>query len=101
MGDSFKEVSCWSQSSSENIVFQVQEETWLYYQEIQGLILCERVCSKETISLIPELVFSSGPVRHIDVDVDFAVYYVFAKSKYWLHKFISSGGYYKWGAIIH
>ena len=37
-----KEVSCWSQCASSNMVFQVQEETWMDNQEIQGTILCKR-----------------------------------------------------------
>ena len=56
------------------MVFQVHEETWLYDQEIQGMILCDRGCLEETVSWTHELVFSSGKVGHSEVDVDFAVY---------------------------
>ena len=51
-------------------------------KEIQGMILCERVCIEETVSLNPELVFSNGTVGHSEIDVDFVVYSRFAESKY-------------------
>ena len=66
------------------MVFQVQEETWLDYQEIQGKISCERGCLEETFSWTPELILSNGPVGHSEFDVDFEVYYRFSESKYWL-----------------
>ena len=81
--------------------FQVQEETWLDNQEIQGTILCKRGYKEEIISLTPELIFSSGPVAHSEVDVDFAVYSRFAKSKYRLHKCLCSGRYSKWGTSLN
>ena len=56
------------------------------YEEIQGTKLCERECPEETIYWNLELVLASGPVVHGEVDVDFAVYYRFTESKYWLHK---------------
>ena len=43
------------------------------------MILCKRGYPEEIVSLTPELIFSSGPVGHSEVDVDFAVYYRFAK----------------------
>ena len=49
MGDFFKEVSFWSQFASRNMVFQVQEETWLENQEIQGMILCGRVYQEDIV----------------------------------------------------
>ena len=83
------------------MVLQVQEEIRLDYQEIQGTLLCERLCLEETISQNTEIVFSSGPVVHSEFDVDFAVYCKFAESNYLLHKCLCSGRYYKWGSIIH
>ena len=59
------------------MIFQVQEETWLEYQEIQVTVLCERGCPEETVSWTPELLFSSGPVGHIEVNVYFSVYSMF------------------------
>ena len=53
------------------MVFQVQEDTWLDYQDIEGTILCERGCPEETVSWTPKLVSSSGTVSHSEVDVDF------------------------------
>ena len=50
MKDYFKEVSCWLQYASRNMVFQVQEEIWLDNQEIQGTILCKRGYSEDIIS---------------------------------------------------
>ena len=64
------------------MVFQVQEETLLGYQEIQGTILCKRECPEDTVSGSPELVFSGGMVGHSEVDVDFSVYSKFAESIY-------------------
>ena len=58
MWDFFKEVSCWSQYSSRNMVFQLEEETWLDNQEIQGAILCQTGCPEETVSWTPSLIFS-------------------------------------------
>ena len=55
------------------MVFQVQEETWLDNKEIQVTILCKRGYSEYIVSQTPELVFSSAPVYHSEVDVDFAV----------------------------
>ena len=52
------------------MVFQLQEETWLDNQEIQGTILCKRGYPEETVSKTPELIFSSGPVGHSEFDVD-------------------------------
>ena len=60
------------------MVFQMKEETWLDDQEIQGKILCKRVCPEETVLWTPELVLYSGPVVHSEFDVDFSVYYSFA-----------------------
>ena len=60
------------------MVLQVQEETLLENQEIKGTILCDRGCSRETVSYPPELVFYSGTMGHSEVDVDFEVYYRFA-----------------------
>ena len=60
------------------MVFQVQEETWLENQEIQGTILCERGCLEETVSWNTELVFYSVTVGHSEVDIDFIVYSRFA-----------------------
>ena len=42
---------------------------------------------------------SSGPVVHIEFDIE--VYSRFSDSKYWLHKFIFSLIYSKWGAILY
>ena len=78
MGDCFKEVNFWAQCASSNMVFKVQEETWLDDQEIHGTILCERECPEETVSRTPELVLSSSTVVHSEVNVDFEVYYRFA-----------------------
>ena len=50
MGDFFKEFNWWSQFASMNMVFKVQEETWLDDQEIQGTILCERGFPEDTVS---------------------------------------------------
>ena len=50
MGDCFKEVSCWSQYASRNMVSQVQEEIWLDNQEIQGMILCMMGYSEDIVS---------------------------------------------------
>ena len=82
------------------MVFKVQEETWLGDQEIQGKILCERGCPEETFSWTNEFIFSIGKVVHSEVDVDFSVYSSFSESKYWLHKFLWSGRYSRWGAIL-
>ena len=68
------------------MVFQLQEETWFYNQEIQGTILCERGCPEETVSQTLELIFSSGTMGHSEADVYFSVYYRFTVSKYRLHK---------------
>ena len=48
-----------------------------------------------------EISFSSGPVGHSEVDVDFEVYYRFVESRYWLRKLLCSCRYSKWGASIH
>ena len=64
-------------------------------------IFFERGCPKDTVSWTPELVLCGGPVGHNEFDVDFAVYSRFVESKYWLQKFLFSGRYSKWGAIIH
>ena len=101
MGNYFKEFNLWSQCASRNMVLQVQEETWLENQEIQGTILCERWCSEETVSWTLELVFYNGPVDHSEIGVDFEVYYRFSESNYWLHKCLLSGRYSKWGSSIH
>ena len=53
------------------MAFQVQERTLLDYQEIQDTIFCEMRCPEDTVSWTPELLFSSGPVGHSEVDVDF------------------------------
>ena len=53
---------------------QVQEGTILDNQENQGTIFCERGFTEKTISQTPELIFSSGPVGHSEVDVDFVVF---------------------------
>ena len=79
MGDSSKALSCRSQYASSNMVLQVQEETWLDYQDIQGMILCERGCIEETVSWTLELILYSSTVGHSEVDVDFAVYSRFAE----------------------
>ena len=79
MGYFFKEFSFQSQHSSRNMVLQVQEETLLEFQDIQGIILCERGCPEETVSQTPELAFSSGLVKHSEIDVDFEVYYRFVE----------------------
>ena len=97
----FKEFSFWSQCASRNMAFQVQEDTWVNYQEIQSTLLYNRGCPKETVSWTPELVFSSGPMGHIKVHVDFAVRYRFAESKYWPHKCIFTGRYSKWVTRLH
>ena len=67
---------------------------------------------EETVSWTPELILSSGPVIHSEVNVDSVVDSIFAKTKYWLHKchfsadipigdpvFIELTGYFKsdWG----
>ena len=83
------------------MVLQVQEEIRLEHQGIQGTLLCGRLCLEETVSQNTEIVFSSGPVVHSEIDVDFAVYCKFAESNYLLHKYLCSGRYYKWGSIIH
>ena len=98
--DCFKEVSCWSQCASKNIVFQVQDETWLDNQEIQSMILCEMGCPEDTVSWTPELVFSIGKVGHSEVNVYFSVYSRFVESKYLFYKCLFSGRYFKWGASI-
>ena len=82
MGDCFKSYSCWSQSTSSNMVLQVQEETLLYNQVIQGTIFCDRGFPEETVSWTLELVFSGGTVVHSEVDVYFTVYYRFVESNY-------------------
>ena len=81
MGDFYKEVVCRSQYDSSNMFLQVQEETWFYYQEIKGKILCERRCTEETVSWTLELTLSSGPVGHSEVDFKISVFNRFAESK--------------------
>ena len=71
MVDGSKSGSFWSQFSSGNMVFQVQEETWLYYQEIQGKLLCKKECTEEDVSWTLELVFLGVTVVHSEVNVDF------------------------------
>ena len=66
------------------MVFQVQEETWLDNQEIQGTILCKRVYPEEVVSKTPKLISSSGTMGHSEFNVYFAVYSRFVESKYWL-----------------
>ena len=46
------------------------------------MILCKKGYPEDIVSYNPEFIFSSGPVGHSEVDVDFAVYYMFAKSRY-------------------
>ena len=55
------------------MVLEVKEEPFLDYQDIQGNILCERVCTEETVSWTLEITFSSVPVGHSEVGVDFVV----------------------------
>ena len=69
---------------SRNVVFQVQEETWLEYQEIKGTLLCGRGCLEEAVSWTLELILSSGTMEHSEVDVDFAVHPSFLELGYWL-----------------
>ena len=59
------------------MVFQVQEETWLDYQEIQGKILCERGCTEENVSWTLGLILPSVPVVKSEFDIDLAVYPIF------------------------
>ena len=53
------------------MVFQVQEETWLDYQEIQGMVLCERVFTEDTVPLentsagVQDTVSSVNTLSHI------------------------------------
>ena len=53
------------------MVFQVQDETLLCYQDIQGVILYDRVCPEENVSWTLELAFASSKMVHIQVDVYF------------------------------
>ena len=50
MGGCSKEVSFQPHHSYSNTLLQVKEETWLDYQEIQDTLLCERVCTEDTLS---------------------------------------------------
>ena len=77
------------------MVFQVKYETWLENKEIQYMIFCESTWTEETLSWTPELVFSTGPVGHSEVEVEFSVYYRFAESNYWLYKCLFSVRYSK------
>ena len=61
------------------MVFQVQEEIWLDYQEIQVTILCEKECPEETVYWTHELVLYSGTMGHSEVDVNSLVYSRFAE----------------------
>ena len=51
-------------------------------QEIQCKILCKTGYPEEIVSLTPELILSSGPMGHSEVDVVFEVHSRFAESKY-------------------
>ena len=61
----------------------------------------ERGCIEEIVYWTLAHVLSSGPVFHIKVYVGFVVYSGFEYSNYCLHKWLSSGRYYKWGPILH
>ena len=43
------DVYFWSQYIYRVMVFQVQEKILLGYQEVQGIILCEKGCPEETV----------------------------------------------------
>ena len=73
----------------------------LYYQETQGVILCNMRYPEENVSWTLEQVFYSGPVRHSEDDVYFSVCFRFAESNYWFHKWIFLGKCSKQGAIIN
>ena len=51
--------------------------------------MCDRGCPEENVYWKPKLVLYSGIVGYSEVYVDFAVYYSFAESKYWLLKCLS------------
>ena len=76
----------------------MKEESWLYYYEIQIIILLERGFPEDFVSWTHEQIFSSGLVRYSEVNVDFSVY---SKFEYWFHKWLLSGRYSEWGTIIN
>ena len=78
MGYCSKEVSCRSHFDSRNMVLPVQDIKLLYYQEIQGMLLCEIGCTEDHFQCTLELLLYSVTVLNIEVDIDFAVYYMFA-----------------------